>query len=147
MKKINKKMQIGWQKYEDIIESQLDSPLLEMIIKKSMGPELPLEDLDPEELEQLEGMFPQSEANFMVPVDDQLMEKVSMAQNFDCWMGHTNFNITGEIKDKIESSEGVEVLKICSRYRFFLGVGRMFDFKDVRKNIENLLSTKPEIEE
>ena len=140
-------MQRGWQKYEDIIESQLASPLLEMIIKKSMGPELPLEDLDPEELEQLEGMFPQSEANFMVPVDDQLMEKVSMAQNFDCWMGHTNFNITGEIKDKIESSEGVEVLKICSRYRFFLGVGRMFDFKDVRKNIENLLSTKPEIEE
>ena len=79
MKKINKKMQIGWQKYEDIIESQLDSPLLEMIVKKSMGPEIPMEDLDEEELEQLEDMFPQPEANLMVPVDDQLMEKVSMA--------------------------------------------------------------------
>lgn len=136
-------MQIGWQKYEDIIESQLDSPLLEMIFKKSMGPELSLEDLDEEELEQLEqleSMSAQSEANFMVPVDDTLMEKVSMAQNFDCWMGHTNFNITGEIKDKIEKSEGVEVLKICSRYRFFLGVGRMFDFTDVRNNIETLLT-------
>tara|TARA_A100001515_G_scaffold98096_1_gene78959 strand:+ start:5094 stop:5534 length:441 start_codon:yes stop_codon:yes gene_type:complete len=140
MKKINKKMQIGWQKYEDIIESQLDSPLLEMIVKKSMGSEIPMEDLDEEELEQLEDIFPQPEANLMVPVDDQLMEKVSMAQNFDCWMGHTNFNITGEIKDKIEKSEGVEVLKICSRYRFFLGVGRMFDFTDVRNNIETLLT-------
>lgn len=140
MKKINKKMQIGWQKYEDVIESQLDSPLLDMIVKKSMGPEIPLEDLDEEELEQLESMFPQPEANFMVPVDDQLMEKISMSQNFDCWMGHTNFNITGEIKDKIEKSEGVEVLKICSRYRFFLGVGRMFDFTDVRNNIETLLT-------
>ena len=140
MKKINKKMQIGWQKYEDIIESQLDSPLLEMIVKKSMGSEIPMEDLDEEELEQLEDIFRQPEANLMVPVDDQLMEKVSMAQNFDCWMGHTNFNITGEIKDKIEKSEGVEVLKICSRYRFFLGVGRMFDFTDVRNNIETLLT-------
>ncbi len=133
-------MQIGWQKYEDIIESQLDSPLLEMIVKKSMGSEIPMEDLDEEELEQLEDIFTQPEANLMVPVDDQLMEKVSMAQNFDCWMGHTNFNITGEIKDKIEKSEGVEVLKICSRYRFFLGVGRMFDFTDVRNNIETLLT-------
>jgi len=30
-------------------------------------------------------------------------------------------------------------LKICSRYRFFIGIGRMFDFKNVRKNIENIL--------
>lgn len=140
MKKINKTMQIGWQKYEDIIESQLDSPLLEKIVKKNMGPEIPIEDLDEEELEQLESMFSNSEANFMVPVDDSLMEKISMSQNFDCWMGHTNFNITGEIKDKIEKSEGVEVLKICSRYRFFLGVGRMFDFPEVRKNIETLIT-------
>ena len=44
------------------------------------------------------------------------------------------------VKDKIEKSEGVEVLKICSRYRFFLGVGRMFDFTDVRNNIETLLT-------
>ena len=139
MKNINKKMQIGWQKYEDIIESQLDSPLLEMIVNKSMLPDIPLEDLDEEELEDLESMLSQSETNFTIPVDDQLMEKVSMTQSFDCWMGHTNFNITGEIKDKIEKSEGVEVLKICSRYRFFLGVGRMFDFKDVRNDIETLL--------
>ena len=140
MKKINKTMQIGWQKYEDIIESQLDSPLLEKIVKKNMGPEIPIEDLDEEELEQLESMFSNSEANFMVPVDDSLMEKISMSQNFDCWMGHTNFNITGEIKDKIEKSEGVEVLKICSRYRFFLGVGRMIDFPEVRKNNETLIT-------
>jgi hypothetical protein len=149
MKKINKKLKIGWQKYEDIIESQLDSPLLEMVMKKSMsyGPELPIDELSPEELEQLEEIFPQAEANYMVPVDNQIMEKVTMAQNFDCWMGHTNFNITGEIKDKIENSEGVEVLKICSRYRFFLGVGRMFDFKEVRHNIESLLTPEQENEE
>jgi hypothetical protein len=133
-------LQIGWQKYEDTIESQLNNPLLEMIINKSMGPEIPLEDLDEKELEQLESMPTQFEPNFMVSIDNQLMEKVSMAQSLDCWLGHTNFNITEKIRDKIEKSEGVEALKICSRYRFFLGVGKMFEFTDVRNNIENLLT-------
>jgi hypothetical protein len=53
-------------------------------------------------------------------------------------LGHTNFNITKEIKDKLNRTEGIELLKICSRYRFFIGVGRMFDFGNVRKVIEDL---------
>ena len=52
-------------------------------------------------------------------------------------MGHTNFNLTEDIKESLNEVDGVEVLKICSRYRFFVGVGRMFDFSDVRKNIED----------
>jgi hypothetical protein len=35
--------------------------------------------------------------------------------------------------------EGIEVLKICSRYRFFIGIGQLFSFKDIRKNIEQEL--------
>jgi hypothetical protein len=57
-------------------------------------------------------------------------------QEFDCWMGHTNFDITPKIKEQLNKIQGVEVLKICSRYRFFIGVGKMFSFTDVRKNIE-----------
>ena len=37
----------------------------------------------------------------------------------------------------MQPPEGVELLKICSRYRFLVGVGRMFDFKDVRRKIES----------
>jgi hypothetical protein len=72
-------------------------------------------------------------------LSERLMDNISLATNFDCWMGHTNFNITEEILDKLNSTEGVEILKICSRYRFFVGIGRMFDFTDVRQNIEKTL--------
>ena len=135
--KIQKK--IGWQKYEDLIEAQLDSPLLDMLIQKmSQSAEDEMDELSEEELEMLSAM--QNRDNAMVHIDEKMMENITLATNFDCWMGHTNFNITKDIRDKLNKTEGIEILKICSRYRFFVGIGRMFDFTEVRKNIENLLN-------
>ena len=62
-----------------------------------------------------------------------------MLTNFDCWVGHTNFNLSKKIASELEKIEGVELLRICSRYRFFIGIGKMFDFKAVRKNLEKRL--------
>ena len=73
------------------------------------------------------------------PVSQQLLEDVTMLSNYDCWIGHTNFDITPIVKDKLNKIPGIEVLKICSRYRFFIGIGNMFDFTDVRKIIEGEL--------
>lgn len=129
------KRKIGWQKYEDVIESQIDSPLLNMLFQKTQGLNFDddLSELE-EEIEDLNNLHQQ----VMIPVDNKLIENITLAHNFDCWMGHTNFNLTKDIRDKLNRTEGIEVLKICSRYRFFIGVGRMFDFKDVRKTIEDL---------
>ena len=74
--------------------------------------------------------------NPMVPLTNQLIDDIAMLSTFDCWIGHTNFDITPKVKDKLDKIPGVELLKICSRYRFFIGVGQMFDFKEVRKTIE-----------
>jgi hypothetical protein len=52
-------------------------------------------------------------------------------------VGHANFDITPSVMSKLKRTEGVEALKIISRYRFFIGVGRMFDFAEVRNFIEN----------
>lgn len=131
------KRKIGWQKYEDIIESQIESPLLDMLFQKAHNMSLDdNEDLGnlENEIEELSSLHNQ----IMIPIDSKLIENITLAQSFDCWMGHTNFNLTKDIRDKLNRTEGVEVLKICSRYRFFIGVGRMFDFKDVRQNIEDL---------
>ena len=38
--------------------------------------------------------------------------------------------------------EGIELLKVFSRYRFLVGVGKMFEFSDVRKTIEDTLTNK-----
>lgn len=149
---MNIKRKIGWQKYEDMLEHQLESPLLESFIRKIHGTEndnfdeIDLDELSEEEVRFIESLEERPNQNLMVPIDEKLMENITLANNFDCWMGHTNFNITKKIRDTLQKTEGVEVLKICSRYRFFIGVGRMFDFKDVRKTIEDsfLEGEKPE---
>jgi len=69
----------------------------------------------------------------------QLHDKMSIMNQFDCWMGYTNFDITESVKETIENIEGVELLNIMTRYRFFLGVGKLFDFPDVRREIEKSL--------
>lgn len=138
--KITKK--IGWQKYEDMIQNQLQSPLLNSIYESLsfIQNELDLEEFTEEELEILEeaeNSLGSTYSQQVVPIDPKMMEHVNLSANFDCWLGHTNFNITEDVLTKLEELDGVEVLKVCSRYRFFVGIGRMFDFKEVRKTIEN----------
>lgn len=130
MKKTKK---IGWQKYEDLIEQQIKSPLSGLLL----GAMLPkLEEIEADE--DSESLLEQNEP-FIMAIPETLSSEIQLTTNFDCWIAHTNFDITETIKNAINKVEGVEVLKIHSRYRFFIGVGKMFDFKEVRKEIENKL--------
>jgi hypothetical protein len=141
-----KKNKIGWQKYEDVIEKQLSSPILASIMKNMTKAHQNLEDsesLEEDEDEDIGEIYEEMEyensSPQIFPVSQKLLEELIMLSNFDCWMGHTNFDITPKIKEQLDSIPGVEVLKICSRYRFFIGIGNMFDFKEVRKIIEKEL--------
>tara|TARA_B100002019_G_scaffold199004_1_gene172439 strand:+ start:12084 stop:12542 length:459 start_codon:yes stop_codon:yes gene_type:complete len=134
---------IGWQKYEDLIENQLSSPHFQKIMKSVA------ENLQPEELQEEPAEYYTQEEydehqvsdSFIlpVPVTEDLSNEIALMSSFDCWIGHTNFDITPSIKETLNEINGVEILKICSRYRFFIGVGRMFDFKNVREEIENTI--------
>ena len=66
----------------------------------------------------------------------QVDDNMSPFKHFDCWIGHTNFDITPSIKNNIELTPGVEALIILTRYRFFIGIGKLFSFRDVRVKIE-----------
>jgi len=66
----------------------------------------------------------------------QVDDNMSPFKHFDCWIGHTNFDITPFVKDKIELTPGVEALIILTRYRFFIGIGKLFSFRNVRVSIE-----------
>ena len=145
------KNQIGWQKYEDMLEDQMQSPLLLQLYRSfqdTLYSEEEMQgvgDFTEEEIEELmksQAAEPIPQENTLIPVDDKLIENINLVANFNCWMGHTNFDITEDIKNELDSTEGVEVLKICSRYRFFVGIGKMFDFKDVRKMIEKSILKK-----
>lgn len=138
-----KKNTIGWQKYEDLIEKQMSSPMLKTIIQQMMSYSTEIEDQEEDDEEDLYNTGPKqssenSELPFL-PISQQLMEDMAMLSNFDCWIGHTNFDITKEIKNILDKTEGIELLKVLSRYRFFIGIGQMFDFAEVRKDIEKKL--------
>lgn len=143
MSKIIKK--IGWQKYEDYIEKQLSCPMLQNILQNMLASD---DDSDVEELEDDEDDESYTDEDEkknplamvmqkMLPLTPQVIDDISMLANFDCWIGHTNFDITPKIKDQLNKIDGIEVLKIFSRYRFFVGIGQMFDFQNVRHDIEN----------
>jgi hypothetical protein len=140
MTKFTKK--IGWQKYEDYLEKQISSPMLTTIIQnvamqhlESMEQELDSEEEDDNYEENREIV----KSSPMIPLTNELMDDIAMLSSFDCWIGHTNFDLTHGIKDILDNVPGIELLKICSRYRFFIGIGRMFDFTQVRNDIEKVL--------
>ena len=129
------KKEIGWQKYEDTLHEQLNSPLIETLFKSASYISIPEEESYYEEEIQNED----EDGQTIVNISGEIANDIAMATNFDCWMGHTNFNITKKIKGLLDEVDGIEVLKVCSRYRFFIGIGKMFDFSDVRKSIEDCL--------
>lgn len=131
---------IGWQKYEDYLEKQLSSPMLDIISEAFMSKleEVGDTDGDMEDDEIMtEDVVNKHIAPLMIPMSPKLIEDAALLSAYECWLGHTTFDITPEIKKQLDMMDGVEILKICSRYRFFIGIGRMFNFKEVRKQIEN----------
>jgi hypothetical protein len=58
---------------------------------------------------------------------------------FNFWVGHTNFNITQEIKSIIEACDGIEILDIFTRYRFRIAVGKCFIDSEVMTEINHKL--------
>lgn len=139
--------QIGWQKYEDYIEKQLSCPILHNIINNMISDNI--EDIISDDEEEDDESYDEEDEDKktmasialskLMPLTPQVLEDVAMLSNFDCWIGHTNFDVTPRIKDKLNRIPGVEILKIFSRYRFFVGIGQMFDFQNVRYEIEKEL--------
>ena len=140
---MKRKKKIGWQKYESVIEDQLTSPFLQDMLT-SLQPEITQEEEQEYQSIMKELQESGQEVQFVdssphMNLSEQFMNEISKLTNFDCWVGHTNFNLSKKIVSELERIEGVELLRICSRYRFFIGIGKMFDFKAVRKNLEKRL--------
>ena len=129
---------IGWQKYEDMLKDQLNSPFASLVATNNIQM---LGDIASEEESESEFDFsiledPEQDL-IVIPVPESFYEQINLLTNYDCWIGHTNFDITESVKTKVEKTKGVEILKVYSRYRFFIGIGKMFNFSEVRKEIES----------
>ena len=130
---------IAWENWNEKEKDLIESNSLESLTEDVNN------EVDENQLSQMENMLGPIIGDFrvsiiqtpfgVVPADSILKP----SDRWDCWMGFTNFDITVKISDKIKIIAGVEALKIMSRYTFCVGVGKMFNFSNVRKDIENAL--------
>lgn len=67
-------------------------------------------------------------------------------KQFKIWKAYTNFNITDKLLLKINNATGVELLYPFSRYSFLVGVGEMFEFSEVRKEIDGICNIDSHID-
>ncbi len=79
------------------------------------------------------------------PYPEESMLKPS--DRWDCWIGYTNFPVTNKVSSTLNKDiEGVEALKILGKYSFFIGVAKLFDITNIRKEIEEKLCVYTESE-
>lgn len=62
---------------------------------------------------------------------------------FQFWKATTNFDVDEDVEKAVEEVDGVESLDVLSRYSFRFSVGRLFDHKEVKRNIEEVLDAVP----
>lgn len=79
------------------------------------------------------------------PYPEESMLKPS--DRWDCWIAYTNFPVTNKVSNLLNKDvDGIEALKILGKYSFFIGVAKLFDIADVRKEIEEKLCAYTESE-
>lgn len=77
------------------------------------------------------------------PIDSMLKP----SDKWDCWLGYTNFSITYSIRNVLRDEiEGIEALKICGKYTFFIGIAKMFDISEIRKQVTSKICAYTEEE-
>lgn len=114
--------------------------------KKIVWESLHIDDIDDDENEDSEEGYKDEEFYFPLgkPVNTPFgifpkNDKFNPLRQFECRLGYTNFNISKNVAEIIENTEGVEALVIISRYRFLISVGKLFDFSNIRKELDEKL--------
>lgn len=69
-------------------------------------------------------------------------DKSNPLRAFNLWVGYTNFKITEPIFHTLNNMEGIEGMAVTTPYRFIIACGKLFNFSDVRVNIERELCGK-----
>jgi hypothetical protein len=129
---------IAWEKWHDSIESLDTSGFEELETEEGYSDSSALEGIDINSLI----MHPVQLPKIRTPIGFfEVDDPMRPSKMFDCWIGHTNFTINDEVFEVINTCPGVECFKVISKYRFFIGVAKLFDFRNVRESIQYSLQT------
>lgn len=138
---MSKKKKIVWESWNAKVSSYVDNTTIE-------------EEEDTYNVSQLDGLSFDKDIFYTHPrimytpigpyPEDSLLKP---SDRWDCWTAHTNFSITGKILNILnEEIDGIEVLKITGKYSFFIGVAKLFDIADVRRQIDEKICSYTEKE-
>ena len=58
---------------------------------------------------------------------------------FNFWTIHSNFNITARVSHAIEETPGIETWDVFTRYRGRVAIGKVFNERDVKQEMERLV--------
>lgn len=72
-------------------------------------------------------------------------DSMNPIRQFNLKMVNTNFPITPKIKMLLDDLEGIEVFFPITRYKFIIGIGKVFNTKEVEDSIKNILIDSNEI--
>lgn len=59
--------------------------------------------------------------------------------DINIWVGHIKNNITIDLVNRIKDVDGVEMLRPYSRYRFGVGIGKLFNENTVKSEISKVI--------
>lgn len=140
---MSKPKQIAWESWNARVEEMLmpiDMLPPEANTEETRYTEMEIPELPPE-------LFLQPQRVIYTPMGAYPEEShLKPSDRWDCWVAYTNFEITNNISDIIENIDGVEALRVLGRYSFFVGVGKLFDIKDIRTDMEKELCVYSEQE-
>ena len=142
---MSKPKQIAWESWNAKIEEMTMS-------QEILPPEMDIDELTYSEMEIPPELMPQEifiqpQRILYTPLGAYPEEsQLKPSDRWDCWLAYTNFDITNDIAEIIEDIHGIEALRVLGRYSFFVGVGKLFDIKDVRIRMEKELCAYSEQE-
>ena len=119
MKKVDAEKKVAWERWQDPFDIPNDEE------EESFGESIPYEDSK----RPMKGVVTQMG---VMPITEYSMP----SRVFNFWIGHTNFSINKDIHKIIDNIEGVETLDVFTRYRFRIGIGKLFRSIDVRRAID-----------
>jgi len=129
-----KSFNIKWQKWQD----PFDNEDIKEIIDKHKKNQVDDEDESVVEHNHIKVMM--HPILGAIPVTDYSQP----GKLFNFWIGHTDFTISNAVMKIIEDTDGVEVLDIISRYRFRVGIGALFQDREVFDKIITNIREKSE---
>jgi hypothetical protein len=139
---MSRKATIAWESWNAIVDEMLSEDPISLLDAN----------LTEEEIEMMENMLkyapiePAQPKVLYTPYGLFAAESMLKPSNrWDCWFCYTSFDITNSMVKNIEEIQGVESIKVLSRYTMFIGIGKLFNSTLVKLDIEDTISDRNDL--